>query len=489
MVEGRKSRRRSSGAPIVLLIGMVCALPSVQVGAADTEGPTFVADGTPAIGTTGDPFTFCVTVEDPSGIFAVQLRYWFDAGPEIVAPMAPEDATGRNWTLTTNLMRTAKTLHYLFHAQDGAGNWADTQPKHDSIVDNDPPELLSDSSLPSAFPGEPYVFSIDLSDNTHVAGAWVIYRLDGGSPFNLSLQAGHPMTARLLVSAAGVSAITYHIEAVDPVGNSYRGPERTVPVVKDANPPAFGRDSSPFEGATGAPYRFVVEVSDDVALAEVRVIYRFGGGSSQNRSLAGAGVYTLDVELPLASLAPLNYSFYAQDGAGNRARTQWRVVPIVDTVAPVAEAGPDARVLQGDAVRFNGSFSHDNIGIAEYSWTVMVGGRMRVLDGPDPTTELEDLGVYTVTLVVRDAAGNEGQDTVNVTVADRGGEVAGTNLLVRAPSWQPSALVALVVSAAVAIGYPLARLPRRARRRRGGSAGGRAAPARGRGHRSTSRRS
>ena len=484
MAGGRASGPRA-GVPMAILLAMLCPLVSVPVGAADTEGPAFVADGTPDHGTTGDPLTFRVAVDDPSGIFAVQLRYWYDTGPEIVAPMAPGDTTGLNWTLTVNLMKAAKTLHYVFRAQDSAGNWAETQSRHASIADNDPPELLSDTSPPYASPGEAYVFSIDLSDNTAVARAWVLYRLDGGSTFNLSLQAGHPMTARLLVSASGVSSITYHIESVDPIGNSYLGSERTVPIVKDTNPPVLGRDSSPGEGVTGAPYRFTVEVNDDIALAEVRVIYRFGGGSSQNRSLAGAGVYTLDIELPLGSLAPLNYSFFAQDGAGNWARTQWRVVPIVDTVAPLAEAGPDARVLQGDAVRFDGSFSHDNIGIAEYSWTVMVDGRVRTLVGPAPTTELEDLGIYEVTLVVRDAAGNEGQDTVNVTVADRGGEVTGPTLLVRAPSWHPSALIALAVSAAVAICYPLARRRRARRLRRGG---GRPA-ALGRGQRSTSRRS
>jgi hypothetical protein len=44
-----------------LLIVLLFASLSLPVGAADTEGPTFVADGTPDSGTTGDPFTFRVT--------------------------------------------------------------------------------------------------------------------------------------------------------------------------------------------------------------------------------------------------------------------------------------------------------------------------------------------------------------------------------------------------------------------------------------------
>jgi len=223
-------------------------------------------------------------------------------------------------------------------------------------------------------------------------------------------------------------------------------------------------------------------VSDDTALAEVRAVYRFGNGSTQNRSLAGDGVRTLDIELPMGSLAPLNYSLFAQDGAGNWARTQWRVVPIVDTVGPVAEAGPDLSAPRGGPVRLNGSYSHDNIGIEGYTWTVMVGGRLQTSHLASPTFELTDPGVYTVSLVVRDASGNEGQDEVNVTVAEPGGGAAGPTLRVEGPSWQPSALLALAVSAAVALGYPLVRL-RRGRRR-----GGRGA-ARGTGPRSTSRRS
>jgi parallel beta-helix repeat protein len=89
---------------------------------------------------------------------------------------------------------------------------------------------------------------------------------------------------------------------------------------------------------------------------------------------------------------------------------------VVDTISPVANAGADQIVNAGTVVRFNGSASTDNVGVTNYTWTFTFDGTARALYGQAPTFTFTIAGNYTVTLTVRDAAGNTGTDTMVVRV-------------------------------------------------------------------------
>ncbi|RZN16060.1 MAG: PKD domain-containing protein [Methanosarcinales archaeon] len=85
-----------------------------------------------------------------------------------------------------------------------------------------------------------------------------------------------------------------------------------------------------------------------------------------------------------------------------------------DTTPPNAVAKPDYQtVLVNQIAQFNGSNSTDNIGIASYYWNFG--------DGENDTgmavshSYLAD-GIYTVTLTVSDAVGNEDSDTCEVSM-------------------------------------------------------------------------
>jgi len=84
-----------------------------------------------------------------------------------------------------------------------------------------------------------------------------------------------------------------------------------------------------------------------------------------------------------------------------------------DTIPPVAEAGQDLTVSEGQPVFFNASQSHDNIAIAQYHWDLG--------DGTNATTQTTihtymRQATYTVTLKVTDAFGNSDSDTLTLTV-------------------------------------------------------------------------
>jgi len=87
-----------------------------------------------------------------------------------------------------------------------------------------------------------------------------------------------------------------------------------------------------------------------------------------------------------------------------------------DTEPPIADAGPDQAVPVGTLLTFNGSGSTDNEGITNYTWTFNDGGP-RTLWGVAPTYTFNGEGIFSVTLTVRDAAGNADADAVVVTVS------------------------------------------------------------------------
>ncbi len=88
-----------------------------------------------------------------------------------------------------------------------------------------------------------------------------------------------------------------------------------------------------------------------------------------------------------------------------------------DTEIPVAQAGPDRTIDQGDTVTFNGNGSTDDIGIANYTWTFVDAGS-RSLYGIIVNFTFANAGTFIITLNVTDAVGNFSIDTFNVTVRD-----------------------------------------------------------------------
>ncbi|UCC93582.1 MAG: PKD domain-containing protein, partial [Thermoplasmata archaeon] len=93
-------------------------------------------------------------------------------------------------------------------------------------------------------------------------------------------------------------------------------------------------------------------------------------------------------------------------------------VTVRDITSPVARAGPDQTVDEDTEVAFDGTTSTDNVGVAEYAWTLDDGTGDITLVGANPSHTFAEPGVYEVTLTVRDAAGLAGSDTLTVTVKD-----------------------------------------------------------------------
>jgi len=91
-----------------------------------------------------------------------------------------------------------------------------------------------------------------------------------------------------------------------------------------------------------------------------------------------------------------------------------------DTTPPVARTGQDQHVALGKDVQFAGIASSDNVGVTNYTWTFTYNGTAVALYGATPNFRFWTLGNYTVTLAVRDAAGNSDTETMMMRVSEEG---------------------------------------------------------------------
>lgn len=113
---------------------------------------------------------------------------------------------------------------------------------------------------------------------------------------------------------------------------------------------------------------------------------------------------------------------------GNLATKTWSFTVdtfVPDTTPPIADAGPDQDVTQGQIVTFDAGGSSDDSGaIAFYTWTFTYDGSGITLYDVGPSFKFEKTGNYEVTLTVKDPSDNSASDDmwVNVTGLDTDGD-------------------------------------------------------------------
>jgi parallel beta-helix repeat protein len=104
--------------------------------------------------------------------------------------------------------------------------------------------------------------------------------------------------------------------------------------------------------------------------------------------------------------------------AGGNAGSDQMVVIVNDGPNPIARAGPDQTINQGEVATFNGTLSTGTLPIANYTWSFIYNLTTIVLKGPVASYRFYTPGNYSVNLTVNDISGDFGTDQLWVSVLD-----------------------------------------------------------------------
>jgi len=194
----------------------------------------------------------------------------------------------------------------------------------------------------------------------------------------------------------------------------------------------------------------VANAGPDQAVTEDTILTLDGSASTDNVAITSYTWKFIDSTLKTLTGMKPTYTFSTPglytvtlnvtDAAGNWA-TDTAIIEVVDTTSPVADAGQDRTVTVNETVTFDASASSDNLGsagIVLYEWDF---GDSTTGTGQTTTHAYTSPGAYTVTLTVKDAAGNTATDTLTITVLS-------TEAF---PMWIAGVVVALIAVAVAAI--------------------------------------
>ncbi len=193
-----------------------------------------------------------------------------------------------------------------------------------------------------------------------------------------------------------------HYPIVEPVDTSY---------------PILG-DISMRTGTTGDRFTFQAFIYSPNA-TDVEVTYWNEDPSNKTTSVMSSSndmLYELSVTIPYTSLEPLRYQISFKDQFDIERMSQVTMVTIIDNDPPHVDAGSTITALIGDSIKFNGTSSHDNIGIVLYTWTMRLENETVVYNTVSGEHVFTEAGYYPMRLTAMDAAGNFATDTLNILI-------------------------------------------------------------------------
>ncbi len=170
----------------------------------------------------------------------------------------------------------------------------------------------------------------------------------------------------------------------------------------------------------------VADAGEDIVVGVDEVFTLNGNGSYDNAvivnytwSIGSIDLYGEQVNHSISALGSYDVTLTVRDSSGYT-DTDEMGVTVEDSISPTADAGENITVGVGEEFVLNGSSSHDNIGIVNYTW---------IIDSSEfyskrVVSSLSEVGSYVVTLKVKDSAGNTGSDEIVVNVEDKTSPIA-----------------------------------------------------------------
>jgi hypothetical protein len=378
----------------------------------DGAPPKIERDSTPGNATTGDLFTFNITVSDNYGVHNVTIEYWYGEDQSHInetSNRSSGDKKNGTWLLNITIpQNSTATLHYIVHAFDTVFTPTSPTRRDVKVWDNDRPELVdSTQGLPTT--GDRFTVTVNVTDNIGISGVNLVYWFGGDPPtnttmdeVNITYSGNGTYRYNITVSENSIARLRYYFAVNDTYGNWNSTSEVGV-AVTDNDAPIIVQDLSDTVPTTGDPFRFKVEVVDNIEVGRVYVSYRLHINDDPTHlnmtadvvTAGGNGTYVASIYIPLSNRFPLEFNIQVLDTSLNLAFTKWQRINITDNDSVTLGVDySDSLATTGDPFHF-GIHVHDWVGISDVEvvyWfddlgsaenvTMVVGpGMTRIHDG------------------------------------------------------------------------------------------------------------
>jgi len=390
-----------------------------QINITDNDLPEIFSDMSPGSAEAGqEDYSFRVMVTDNIAVQTVEVTYWFSFDPtEHVLTMS--QLSGDIYYVMIDLPPSSGTMYYKFKAVDiFMHEFTLDTGMHVDILDNTAPELGAPAYPGTAYTGDTFTISVDATDDVEVDFVRLFYYfgedIPGAVPFMDGTPSGSTYTFELNIPDS-LAALHFWIEAVDLVGNKGISPVFDVDVM-DNDDPAFLDFLSDHEAYTGEDFLFKVNATDNIEVDHVDVTYALMGMDPVTQTLErNMTSFCAILTIPNDASGYMSFFFTVYDTSGNSVVSgETFNVSVIDDEGPVAVLeGPDT-ARQHQEVTFSAEMSSDNVGIVSYTWEI----NGEPFSGPVVNYVFDDVGEYTITLLISDGTNPGVEVSRNITITD-----------------------------------------------------------------------
>ena len=305
---------------------------TVQVDATAPE----ITDNNPAAGTTGDSYTFNVSVTDNVDTaeeltVKVDWSHGSEGGNESMIH-AGGNYFEKTITLDTN---TISDMTYTIYANDTYGNSDTTTQASISVSDNDNPLLVADNSDGSGTTGDSFSFDVTVSDNVGVGGvnaSWSHGSLSG----NLALSNdGDGTWSGSITLDDNLGNLVYKVQVNDTYSNYVRGSQQSKSVTDNDNPQITDVSATPSTQDVNGYVNITAVITDNIAIGEIFLNITYPDSSIQNFSItANKTGSTYYCNKTYATLGSYTYFIWSDDSSDNSVISSTNTFLIGEQISP-----------------------------------------------------------------------------------------------------------------------------------------------------------
>ncbi|MGA1847985.1 MAG: integrin alpha, partial [Thermoplasmatota archaeon] len=224
----------------------------------------FEADHTPATASTGEELVFSVKMGGDSKSTSVFVEYWFGDGERYNVTMT--GMGGLTWNHAIRIpIDSLDELHYKFSAPGGV--WINTSIKNITIIDDIIPKFGKEMSDTIASTGDPFKFSIGVTENVQLKFVHIEYWFGEGYHLKITpdLKPGDQWEATIMIPEDSLETLHYRYIAEDISGNSNITMIKDIEIT-DNDRPILSGDDKLLIATTGDRLVFEVVANDNIGI-------------------------------------------------------------------------------------------------------------------------------------------------------------------------------------------------------------------------------